>query len=136
MSNQDIILTGDSDELLFYHARNECSQTSFLTPPGFFLQVGHLVFAEEYAVRKHRHILSNRQIPYTAEVLLIISGRLKYDIWDYDYPHIQLACGMAGAGEILILGRVAHSFQSLEPTKVLEVKQGPYLGIEDKQIFD
>lgn len=122
-------------EQLFLHIRLTGKVTEFITKDSFLLQVGQLVFPKGYYAKKHKHKINIRHIPYTAEVLFIKSGRLKYNIWDYDNPAKLIKEGIAEENEILILGKVAHSFESLSMTKIIEIKQGPFLGSKDK-IFD
>jgi len=117
---------------LFLHVRLSGVKTAFVTRDDFLLQIGQLVFDKDYEAKKHKHVLNVRQIPYTAEVLIVQSGRLQYHIWDYDCVEKLLSKGIARKGDILILGKVAHSFKSLGKTRVIEIKQGPYLGKRDK----
>ena len=120
-------------ELLFLHANMNGTETEFITSNDFLLQVGHLIFPKDYIAKKHRHAIVPRQIPYTAEVLLILSGRLKYSMWDYNNPNIIIAKGIARKHDILLLGKVGHSFVNLIKSKIIEIKQGPYLGKLDKE---
>lgn len=117
---------------LFLHARLNGKKTEFVTRDDFLLQIGQLIFKKDYEARKHKHVLNVRKIPYTAEVLIVQSGRLQYYIWDYEHAEKLLKSGVAVAGDILILGKVAHSFKSLSKTKIIEIKQGPYFGKRDK----
>lgn len=121
-----------SGNQLFIHVRLSGKKTEFVTKDDFLLQIGRLVFEKNYVAKKHKHVLNVRRIPYTAEVLIVQSGRLQYFIWDYDNIELLLKRGIAIADDILILGKVAHSFRSLTNTKIIEVKQGPYLGKLDK----
>ena len=40
------------------------------------------------------------------------------------------------AGDIILLVSGGHGFQVLEEVEMIEVKQGPYAGNEDKKRFD
>lgn len=120
-------------ELRFLHLGIKGNETNFFTPNEFLLQMGHLVFPKGYATKKHRHAVVPRKILYTAEVLIILSGKLEYIISDYKYPDKILAKGIAHAHEILILGKVGHAFKSIIKSEIIEVKQGPYLGRLDKE---
>ena len=125
-------ITTKSGHQLFVHVRLTAKKTEFVTKNDFFLQIGQLVFEKNYEAKKHKHVLNVRRIPYTAEFLLVQSGRLEYFIWDYDNAEKLIKTGIAKANDLLILGKVAHSFRSLSKTRIIEVKQGPYLGILDK----
>lgn len=127
------LIISKEGELLFMHITAKSEVTEFFTDAEFYLQVGQLIFKNGYEVKKHRHTASVREIPITAEVLLIQSGELEYKVWDYDEPAILLEQGVGNIGDILIFGRVAHSFKSQSLSKILEIKQGPYLGEQDKE---
>src|SRR3989344_7397442 len=129
-------LTNRNGKQLFLHVRLSGRKTKFVTKDDFLLQIGQLVFEKGYEAKKHKHILNVRHIPYTAEVLIVQSGRLQYFIWDYDNAGQLLIKGVARKDDVLILGKVAHSFKSLTKTKIIEIKQGPYLGKHDKLYGD
>lgn len=120
-------------ELRFLHLRIIGKETNFITPNDFLLQVGHLVFPKDYGTKRHRHAVVPRKILYTAEVLLILSGKLEYTISDYKQSEKILTVGIANANEVLILGKVGHTFKSIVKSEIIEVKQGPYLGRLDKE---
>lgn len=120
-------------ELRFLHFRITGKETNFITPNDFLLQIGHLVFPKDYMTKKHRHAVIPRKILYTAEVLIILSGKLEYTISDYKQSKKILTMGIANAREVLILGKVGHSFRSKVKSEIIEVKQGPYLGRLDKE---
>ena len=125
-------INSKSGHQLFLHARLSGEKTEFVTRDDFLLQIGQLVFDKDYEAKKHKHVLNVRRIPYTAEVLMVQSGRLQYFIWDYDHVEKLLIKGIATKGDVLILCKVAHSFRSLKKTIIIEIKQGPYLGKRDK----
>jgi hypothetical protein len=37
---------------------------------------------------------------------------------------------------VILLASGGHGFTMLEPTEIIEVKQGPYAGTEDKERFE
>ena len=38
-------------------------------------------------------------------------------------------------GDVVLLGHGGHGFSMLEPSEMIEVKQGPYAGEQDKERF-
>jgi len=40
-----------------------------------------------------------------------------------------------GPGDVILLATGGHGFQMLEETEMIEVKQGPYVGDQDKTRF-
>ncbi|WP_052507303.1 hypothetical protein [Desulfonatronovibrio magnus] len=39
-------------------------------------------------------------------------------------------------GDVILLVSGGHDFEMLEETEMIEVKQGPYAGVEDKERFE
>lgn len=70
----------------------------------------------------------------TQEVLLIKKGVLRVDF--YDEYEDYLESRDLHAGEIILLVSGGHGFQALEEVEMVEVKQGPYAGENDKKRFD
>lgn len=116
-----------NDMLLFKHVRLTGENTQFFTPKSFPLQVGMVVKENSSEINKHKHAKDPGKINFTAEILIILKGKLAYSVWDFNFPDKKLSQGVAVAGDILILGRVAHSFKSMTKVKLIEVKQGPFL---------
>ena len=69
----------------------------------------------------------------TQEVLFIKKGILRVDFYDEyeDYLESKELC----AGDIILLISGGHGFQILEEVEMIEVKQGPYAGENDKKRF-
>ena len=40
-----------------------------------------------------------------------------------------------GSGDVVLLLSGGHGFHLLEDTVLLEVKQGPYVGLQEKELF-
>jgi mannose-6-phosphate isomerase-like protein (cupin superfamily) len=70
----------------------------------------------------------------TQEVLFIRSGRVMVDFYDQERAHV---CDVVlEAGDVILLAAGGHGFTMLEPSEMIEVKQGPYAGDMDKTRFD
>jgi mannose-6-phosphate isomerase-like protein (cupin superfamily) len=74
-----------------------------------------------------------REVHYTHEVLFIKSGRVRVDFYDQD--QIYLESRIITAGDVLLLARGGHGFEMLETSEIIEIKQGPYAGEDDKTRF-
>lgn len=109
------------------------SQTWFPTPPEYPLQVGFVVYPAGGEVARHRHRPIERHLQGTAEVILVREGRCEVDF--YDSVGRIVATRELQAGDILFLVGGGHGFRMIEPTILLEVKQGPYAGLEEKERF-
>lgn len=69
----------------------------------------------------------------TQEVLFIKKGILRVDF--YDEYEDYLESKDLHAGDIILLISGGHGFQILEEVEMIEVKQGPYAGENDKKRF-
>jgi mannose-6-phosphate isomerase-like protein (cupin superfamily) len=108
-------------------------ETTFVTPPEANFQAGFVVYPAGGEIARHIHRPSERHIVGTSEVLLVRKGRCEVDI--YDEKRRLTATRELKAGDVLVLLSGGHSFRMFEDTAFLEIKQGPYLGLDDKERF-
>jgi hypothetical protein len=120
---------------LSYIIRRELTPaaTTFLTPSDFTQQLGFVVYPAGGAVKPHLHRSMERKIKGTSEVLLIKKGRCEIDI--YNNRKELVATRELREGDIVLLVDGGHGFRMLEDTVFVEVKQGPYTGVEEKERF-
>jgi uncharacterized protein with PhoU and TrkA domain len=120
---------------LCYIVRTEVPphQTTFLTPPEFPLQVGYVVYRATQEIPRHTHRPIERTIIGTSEVLIVRRGRCELSIYNDDRQHV--ATRELREGDIMIMVGGGHGFRMLEDTVLLEVKQGPYPGLDEKEKF-
>jgi hypothetical protein len=109
------------------------TRTTFITPPEATQQVGFIVYPRGGQVARHAHKPLERHIQGTPEVLLVRSGRCELDL--YDQEHRVVATRSLGPGDVAVLVAGGHGLRMSEDTVFLEVKQGPYLGTDDKVLF-
>jgi quercetin dioxygenase-like cupin family protein len=120
---------------LVYIIRAELSteRTKFLTPAEFKQQVGFVVYAAGGEIQRHVHNPIERHLVGTSEVLLVRKGRCEVDIYSDDRKLV--ATRQLRHGDIILTVAGGHGFRILEDTVFLEVKQGPYTGVDDKVRF-
>ena len=82
----------------------------------------------------HVHNPVNRSVQYTQEVLFIKRGRLRVDFYDNEQTYIESR--ILQAGDVILLATGGHGFEVLEEIEMIEVKQGPYAGDQDKTRFE
>ena len=87
-----------------------------------------------YVIQPHIHKPVSRIVQYTKEVLFIKTGRLRVDFYNEDKKYLEST--ILEKGDIILLAYGGHGFEMLEPTEIIEVKQGPYAGEADKMRFD
>lgn len=112
-----------------YHAEN----ISFFTPSDFSQQLGYMNRPAGYVIDPHVHNPVVREVHYTKEVLFIRSGRVRVDFYSDRQEYLESA--ILEAGDVILLAFGGHGFEMLEPSEIIEVKQGPYAGDQDKTRF-
>ena len=108
-------------------------ETTFLTPPDYKQQVGLIVYPEGGEIQRHVHRQLQREIVGTSEVLIVRQGCCEVDFYDDDRQLV--ATRELNEGDLLLMVAGGHGFRMLEDTVLLEVKQGPYTGVEEKERF-
>jgi len=109
------------------------SQTIFFTSPEFKQQVGFIVYQKGEEIARHIHRPLERHLVGTSEVLIIRRGRCEVDI--YNNSRELVVTMELQEGDILIIVSGGHSFRMIEDTVILEIKQGPYIGLQEKERF-
>lgn len=105
----------------------------FITPDDFSQQVAYMNRPEGDRIDPHIHRELPRRITRTQEVLVIRRGRVKVDYFTEERAY--LASSVLETGDVILLASGGHGFTMLEPTEMIEVKQGPYAGDRDKVRF-
>lgn len=85
-------------------------------------------------IEAHIHNLVHRNVVLTQEVLFIKKGVLRVDF--YDEYEDYLESKNLYAGDIILLVSGGHGFQVIDEVEMIEVKQGPYAGDNDKKRFE
>ena len=120
---------------LAYIIRSELlpDKTFFLTPPEYKQQVGFVVYPKGGEITRHVHRNLERHLTGTSEVLIIRKGRCKIDV--YNDERELVATRELRTGDVMLMVGGGHGFRMLGDTVFLEVKQGPYTGLEEKEHF-
>jgi mannose-6-phosphate isomerase-like protein (cupin superfamily) len=106
----------------------------FFTPDDYSQQLAYMNRPKGYRIQPHVHNEVRRDVVMTQEVLFIRSGRVMVDFYDQERVHV---CDVVlEAGDVILLAAGGHGFTMLEPSEMIEVKQGPYAGDMDKTRFD
>jgi hypothetical protein len=123
------------DRPLAYIIRRELTPaaTTFLTPSDLPQQLGFVVYPAGGEIKAHLHRPLERTIRGTAEVLVVKKGRCEVDI--YNLLKEPVATRELREGDILLLVSGGHGFRIMEDTVFLEIKQGPYTGLDEKERF-
>jgi hypothetical protein len=66
-------------------------------------------------------------------VLFIRNGKLRIDFYDAEKTYLESR--ILEKGDVILLIQGGHGFEVLEDLEMIEVKQGPYVGEQDKTRF-
>ncbi len=114
-------------------ADSALDKTTFFTPPEFKQQVGFVVYPAGGEVKRHLHLPLERHLIGTSEVLILRQGHCLMDIYTDDRELI--ATRELRTGDVMLMVGGGHGFRMLEDTIFLEVKQGPFLPVTEKEHF-
>jgi hypothetical protein len=105
----------------------------FVTPDNFSQQLAYMHHPAGKIIKAHVHNPMPRDVQYTLEVLLIKRGKLCVDFFDDQRNYLESR--ILEAGDVILLAKGGHGFEVLEEIEMIEVKQGPYAGDQDKTQF-
>ena len=105
----------------------------FLTPSTFSQQLGYMKRPMGYIIEPHVHKPVSREVHYTKEVLFIKSGKVRVDFYDENQNYLESR--ILNKGDVILLAYGGHGFEMIEKSEIIEVKQGPYIGENDKKRF-
>ena len=123
------------NKLLAMIIRNnyECEGVDFITPNEYSQQVAYMHHPTGKTIDAHEHNMVHRNVVLTQEVLFIKKGILRVDFYDEYEDYLESRNLLAGDVILLISG--GHGFKVIEEVEMIEVKQGPYSGEQDKKRF-
>lgn len=111
----------------------ESDGITFFTPDTYSQQLGYMRRPAGYVIPPHVHIPVKREVHFTKEFLYIKSGVVRVDF--YDESETYLRSSILRQGDVILLVFGGHGFEILEEAEIIEVKQGPYAGDQDKRRF-
>ena len=107
---------------------------SFFTPGDFSQQLGYMNRPKGYIIDPHVHNIIERKVTLTQEVLYIKNGKVRVDFYDDEKNYLESK--IVERGDVILLADGGHGFEMLEDAEIIEIKQGPYCGDEDKVRFE
>lgn len=105
----------------------------FFTPENLSQQVAYMRHPTGKVIQPHVHNSVLRQIIYTQEVILIKKGKLRVDFYNDQQEYLESR--ILETGDVILLVTGGHGFEVLEEIEMIEVKEGPYMGEQDKTRF-
>ncbi len=132
----EIIQIKNGDKLLAMILPHSFSQPGihFFTPNDLSQQLAYMSYQTGKVIPAHVHNPVAREVTFTQETLFIRKGSLRVDFYTADRDYLESR--VLFAGDVILLIQGGHGFEVLEPLEMVEVKQGPYLGEQDKTRFE
>lgn len=99
---------------------------NYISEDDYPLQVGISSYDKGKNVKAHYHLKRKIEIDRIQEVVYLQKGRVKVDLFDLHnekFESVEL-----NEGDTIFFVDGGHGLEILEDTKIIEVKQGPYLG--------
>lgn len=118
---------------IIIRAKPQPEATTFYTPDTFNLQVGKIIYPAQGEIARHTHRAVTRTVHNTSEVLVVQKGRMIVDLYTDD--RTLLCSRETSTGDVIVLMGGGHGFRLIEDTILVEVKQGPYGGLQEKDRF-
>lgn len=106
----------------------------FFTPNTLSQQIAYMRHPAGKSIQPHVHNPVPREVCYTQEVLMIKRGKLQVDFYTDQQEYLESY--VLQAGDVILLVQGGHGFEVLEEVEMIEVKQGPYVGDQDKTRFN
>jgi len=134
---QDMIDTiKKNDQLLAIIISHRFSEPGihFFTPDNLSQQLAYMRHPTGKEIPPHVHNPVAREVRFTQEVLFIKKGKLRVDFYDDDRMYLESR--ILEAGDTILLATGGHGFEVMEELEMIEVKQGPYAGDQDKTRFE
>jgi mannose-6-phosphate isomerase-like protein (cupin superfamily) len=107
---------------------------SFFTPNDLSQQLAYMRHPAGKVIDAHFHNPVPRTVSFSQETLFIKRGRLRVDFFDNQQAYLESR--ELKPGDVILLVKGGHGFEVLEELEMIEVKQGPYAGDQDKTRFD
>lgn len=123
------------DKLLAIIIKKDYSKdgVEFFTPDDFSQQLAYMKHPKGKVIDAHTHNIIQRKVSYTKEVLVVRKGKLRVDFYEDNHSYIESY--VLNEGDIILLAHGGHGFEMLEDCELIEIKQGPFLGKNDKKRF-
>lgn len=103
----------------------------FFTPADYSQQLAYMRHPTGHVIEPHVHNPVPRAVHSTREALFLRRGRLRVDFYTDGGEYLESR--ELGPGDVILLTAGGHGFDVLEEIEMIEVKQGPYCGDNDKR---
>lgn len=122
----DIIREDDLIYAIIIRAGYRADGIEFFTPGDFSQQLAYMNRPQGYTIQPHYHPETDISITKTQEVLFVRTGKVRVELFSVAGDRIREI--VIAQGDVILLAAGGHSFEMLEDSELIEVKQGPYNG--------
>lgn len=111
-------------------ANYEKEGIEFHSDPKDSLQIGSMMWRSGHHIQGHKHLSHPRSVEFSNEAIFITKGKVKINFLNDSGK--TLLSRILETGDVVLLLDGGHSFDIIEDARMIEVKQGPYVGESDK----
>jgi len=130
---EEITSAGGEIIAIVVKKRFKTNGTTFISKNQFPLQLGISTYLPGDKIKPHVHINREITINNIQEVVYIKKGSAMVNL--YDSIGEPLKSIKLSSGDLVFFVSGGHGFEMFKNTTIIEVKQGPYLGIEKDKVM-
>jgi len=120
---------------VYLRSRDWSNGLNFLGDEGDFVQVGLWDYHTGKKLGPHKHVQNIRNVEYTQEAVFVKQGSMRATVFSNAGKLIESV--ELFPGDLIVMYAGGHGYEILEDhTQVLEVKNGPYTGLDDRVHLD
>lgn len=134
MENIEKIYNGKELQAIIIRDNYHATGITFITPDDYPHQLGYMNREKNYIIAPHVHNRVVRNVDFTQETLVVKSGVIRVDFYTQDKEYLESR--IIYKGDIILLAAGGHGFKMIQPSEMIEIKQGPYAGAMDKVRFE
>ena len=127
------IQSGQEDLAIIVRSRFHKDGVDFITPDDSIIQMGYMSYEKGKEIQAHVLKPFRRETYGTQEVIFVKKGKVQVDFFSADLKPVTSR--ILEENDWLVLLSGGHGFKILEDAQMMEVKNGPYAGDQDKSRF-
>ncbi len=135
MSSLDIVKSNKKTIAIIIRNNIAVKGVKFFSPKDYPFQIGFHNRPEKTVLKPHKHPAHNFFIKSSQEVLYILRGKIRVDLYDNGNKKKLLCRKTLKDGDSILFVSGGHGVTFLKDSKIFEVKQGPYVGDDKAKIF-
>lgn len=121
--------------VIIYRDSDWVQGLNFITPENLFIQVGLWWYKKGKKLDSHIHKDFDRVVTRTQEMTYVKMGSMRVILYDENKNYLQDL--ILNEGDLAVYAYGGHGYEILEEnTKIIEVKNGPFIDVNsDKEKF-